>query len=258
MAQRYVKRLETEYVRPLLRKLRPSRRVRFGKISIRYKAELDGGGTTFGQDFISFFKAREMPRQRRLFEWCCGPGFIGFSMLANGTCETLCLADINPSAVASCRNTVKINKIEDLVTVYESNNLRGIPHTEKWSLVVSNPPHFIDQYEGEIRAHDPDWQIHREFFQTVGDFLEPGGVIVLQENNAGSTVESFRQMIEDANLQIVSVDGASPQLTPESRFYYVGIMRKGEQPPSWLEAQVERVTDDAGESGWRLVPSAPR
>jgi predicted RNA methylase len=254
MAQAFLKYLETQYVRPVLRKLRPSRLVRFGSISIRYRAELDGGGTTFGQDFISFFRARGMSRQQRLFEWCSGPGFIGFSLLASGICETLCLADINPKAVASCRKTVRVNGLEDRVSVYESNNLRSIPRTEKWSLVVSNPPHFIDQYEGDIRAHDPDWQIHREFFQTIGGFLERDGVVVLQENNAGSTVESFRQMIEDADLQIVFLDGHSSQLTKDSLFYYIGIMRKGDRPPAWVEARVERVTHNAGQSGsWRLL-----
>src|ERR1700687_5219787 len=234
------KRSERGYTRPALRRLRPSRHVRYGGIAISYRAELDGGGTEFGQDFISFFNARGMPQQNRIFEWCCGPGFIGFSLLGNGLCKTLCLADINPEAVASCLRTVRVNSLGDRASVYESDNLKNIPRSEKWDVVVSNPPHFIDQYIGDLRAHDPDWRIHREFFATIGGFLSAGGVVVLQENNRGSTVETFRQMIEQSGLEIVFTDGCSPTLTKDSSFYYIGIVRRGENPPMWATARVER------------------
>lgn len=111
-------------------------------------------GIEFGQDFIPFLRSCGMPKQPRLFEWCSGPGFIGFSMLGHGLCETLCLlcetlclADINPAAVRRCQNTVRLNHLEDRVSVYRSNNLN-----ERWNLVVSNPPHFIDQYEGDVHS----------------------------------------------------------------------------------------------------------
>src|ERR1700734_2373494 len=55
--------------------------------------------------------------------------------------------------------TVRVNKLSDRVSVYQSDNLKSIPRSEMWNLVVSNPPHFIDQYAGDIRAHDPDWRI---------------------------------------------------------------------------------------------------
>jgi SAM-dependent methyltransferase len=257
MGSGFLKRLEHGYLRPALRKLRPSRHVRFGGIDISYREELDGGGTSFGQDFLSFFKALGMPRQKRIFEWCSGPGFIGFSLLGNAVGETLCLADINPDAIASCRHTVRANGLGDRVSVYQSDNLKDIPHSEKWDLVVSNPPHFIDQYEGDIRAHDPQWRIHREFLANIGDFLSKGGVIVLQENNRGSTVETFRQMIEQSALKIVFTHGDSPTLTAESAFYYIGIMRREEEPPAWACSHVERVFDSSrNDSVWRRVAPA--
>jgi hypothetical protein len=249
MSEGFLKRIENSYVRPALRKLRPSRHARFGGINIKYREELDGGGTTFGQDFLSFFKARGMPKRKRIFEWCSGPGFIGFSLLGNDVCETLCLADINPDAVGSCRDTVLANSLSGRVSVYQSDNLKGIPRSEKWDLVVSNPPHFIDQYEGDIRAHDPEWRIHREFLATVGDFLLKDGVVVLQENNRGSTVETFRQMIDQSALKIVFTDGDSATPTKESSFYYIGIMRRDDEPPAWVHSRVERILD-AGRNNW--------
>src|ERR1700721_1295229 len=145
-------RLENELVRPILRWARPSRHVRLAGIDISYRSELDGGGTEFGQQFIPFLKSRGMPKQKRAFEWCCGPGFIGFSMLGHGLCETLCLSDINPAAVSSCQNTVRANKLSDRVSVYQSDNLKSIPRSALGTLVIPTPPLFIDNTAGDFRA----------------------------------------------------------------------------------------------------------
>lgn len=216
-----------------LRHLNRWREASCGGIRVRYKRHLDGGGTWFGQEFAPHLRSRGMPRQQRIFEWCAGPGFIGFSMLGQGLCDTLCLADISAEAVAACRRTVDENGLHGRVDVYRSDNLKDIPAAEKWNLVVSNPPHFIDDFVGDRRDHDPGWSIHRGFFAAVGRHLAPGGVIVLQENNRGSTPDDFRAMIDDARLSIVFVDRASPQRTADDRFYYIGIVRRGDEVPAW-------------------------
>lgn len=210
----------------------PWRVAPYGGIRIHYKDWLDGGGSAFGQEMIPFLRDRSMPRQARVFEWCAGPAFIGFSMLGQGLCETLCLADVNPVAVTACRRTVADNRLADRVTVYHSDNLSAIPAEEQWDLVIGNPP-FFDHAAFHLRAHDKGWRLHREFFATIGRFLRPRGIIVLQENNLGSTTETFREMIETAGLAIVFVEGCAPQQTARSSIYYIGIMRCGDVVPSW-------------------------
>lgn len=225
-----------QYYKPLKRRFTPWRTVRYGNIAVQYKKHLDGGGTYFGQDFIPLLKSWGMPKQQRAFEWCAGPGFIGLSIMANGLCETLCLADINPEAVEACRRTIAANGLDARVSAYESDNLKDIPPTEKWDLVVSNPPHFDDDYyEAELRAHDPGWRLHREFLRDIGKFLKPGGVIVLQENNNGSTAATFRPMIEDVGLKVVFVNNEIPQITSDHRFFYLGIMHKDATVPDWAK-----------------------
>ena len=71
-----------------------------------------------------------------------------------------------------------------------TDNLSAIPIEERSDLVVCNPP-FFDNGAFHLRAHDRGWQLHCEFFATIGRFLGPGGIIVLQENNLGSTAETF-------------------------------------------------------------------
>lgn len=226
------KQFEHRHVKPLLRRLKPWRGASFGGIRVAYKVHLDGGGSSFGQDFIPFLRSRGMPRVARAFEWCAGPSFIGFSLLGHGLCDTLCVADINPEAVAACRRTVALNGLAAQVSVYHSDNLAGIPASEQWDLVVSNPPHF-DESAQDLRSSDGGWRIHRAFFGAVGRFLKPGGVIVLQENNAGSTVDDFRPLIEAAGLSVAFVSGGERVRTADFRMYFIGIMRAGDAPPAW-------------------------
>jgi predicted RNA methylase len=228
-----LKRLRRQYLYPWLEPRLPYRQATFAGIRVHYKKHLDGGGRTFGQGFVPFLQSRGTPTLNRAFEWCAGPGFIGFSLLGHGLCRTLCLADVNPDAIEACNRTIADNALTDRVSVYRSDNLKSIARTERWDLVVANPPHFADAYAGELRCHDPDWRIHREFFQTVAPFLTPSGVIVLQENTAGSTADTFAEMIAQAGLTIVFVQWCPPQRTPDHRFYYIGIMRAGAAVPAW-------------------------
>jgi predicted RNA methylase len=231
-----LKQFRRRYIYPWLKPLYPYKQATLAGTRVSYKNHLDGGGRGFGQDFIPLLQSLGLPRQPRAFEWCAGPGFIGFSLLGHGLCETLCLADINPESVSACERTIADNALSDRVSVYCSDNLRDIPKSEQWDLVVSNPPHFIDEYLGNIRAHDPDWRIHRDFFRTVAPFLKRGAVIILQENNAGSTPDTFRSMIAESGLTIVFTHGDLPFRTAGHQYYFIGIMRAGDPPPPWVRA----------------------
>jgi hypothetical protein len=233
-----LKTLERDYVKPALRRMWPWRHKNLNGIRVNYMHHLDGGGYDFGQEYIPYLRNRGMPRQARMFEWCSGPAFIGFSLLGAGLAETLCLADINPQAVEAARRTIKDNALSAKVDVYLSDNFGNIPASEQWDLVVGNPPHYPDEFVGQLRAHDPDWRIHRAFFAGVGAHLKPGGVIVLQENSQGSTAETFRDMVAQAGLDIVFVEYGPRERTKFGHIYYVGIMRRGDTVPAWAKGTI--------------------
>jgi predicted RNA methylase len=230
------KLIEHRVVKPGLRRLKPWRHFRYGDIRLHYKDHLDGGGSTIGLNYLALFHDLGLPHQARVFEWCAGPAFIGFALLGYGFCETLCAADINPEAVEACRRTVRENGLATRVAVYRSDNLDNIPTNERWDLVVGNPPHFADTSPGQLRYHDADWLLHRQFFGSVGRFLKPGGMIVLLENNLGSTAETFRDMIEAAGLSIVFVRNCEDRRTPYPRIYFIGIAPRGDAAPAWAIA----------------------
>jgi hypothetical protein len=136
-------------------------------------------------------------------EFCSGPGFIGFSLLAEGLCESLCLSDINPEAIQAVEQTIQLNGLQDCVNVYRSDGLRDIPEAERWDLVVSNPPHFKDNYHESIRHYDGNWQIHRNFYQTVAKYLNPGASVLFQENFEGSTPGDFSSMLAENGHSLI-------------------------------------------------------
>jgi SAM-dependent methyltransferase len=233
-----IRTLDRKVLKPCLRQVWPWRYKTYGGIRVHYLQRLDGGGSAFGQDYIPLLRGFGMPPQERVFEWCAGPGLIGFSLLGHGLCRTLALADINPEAVKLCRRTVHRNGLADRVAVYHSDNLAAVPATEQWDLVVGNPPHFDDP-RSNLRGGDPGWQVHRRFYANVGRHLKPGGIIVVQENNRTSTAATFRAMIEAAGLAVVFVHDEVPVPTDDDRFYYVGVMRPGDAVPAWA-AQLPR------------------
>ena len=173
---------------------------KYRDIEVAWTALLDGGGRSYGQNFIPVV-SKLFGKVGVVHEFCAGPGFIGFSLLAAGLCDSLCLSDINPEAIAAINETVLRNGLQDRVRVYLSDGLSGIPSSEKWDLVVSNPPHFLAESQKDILRHDPNWDIHRSFFSNVHRFLYPHSSILFQENYCGSEEHVFLPMIEASDLE---------------------------------------------------------
>ena len=193
---------------------------RFGML-VFGRDDLEGGGPGFGQDYIRVLRELGLTNCSRAFEFCAGPGYIGYSLLANGLCRSLALADINPAAVQAARMTAEFNGISDRVSIYLSDAIDNIPPTEKWDLVVGNPPHFKKwTATRKLRLEDLDWNIHRRFYARVKTFLNPGGIVLLQENSHGSSVEDFAPMIEEAGGRIIQTL-PGPDTGAEGSMYYI-------------------------------------
>jgi methylase of polypeptide subunit release factors len=196
-----------------------------GRVKVCFTPELDGGGSRYGQDYVRFVRER-LGRVGSISEWCAGPGFIGFSLLAHDLCDRLTLTEINPAAVAACRATVALNGLADRVTVCLSDNLNDIPPHQPWDLVVGNPPHSGSpdliprlSHREPILYMDPHWEIHRRFYATLRPHLHPESAVIIQENSTFSSVEDFRGMVHAGGLEIVSVEECSAQ--PAGMYYYI-------------------------------------
>lgn len=181
-----------------------------GNVKISYTDELAGGGQEFGDDYLINFVNKNIGPVERAYEWCAGPAFIGYSLLASRLCGSLCLSDINPKAVKISHKTALENNLLDGVSIYESDCLDNIPETEKWDLVVANPPFsksdlMIPSWGKEIKYKDLNFGLHRRFFDGIGKYLKPGANIILLESFLCSSADDFLPMINKAGLCLKKV-----------------------------------------------------
>ncbi len=180
--------------------------IKYSDITVFYLHELDGGALDFGEEaFVN--TVRELYGSvDNLCEFCCGPGFIGFSLLARGLCKKLSLVDINPDAIACCKKTITENSLKDRVTIHLSDGLSAVGNLEVWDLVISNPPHFDGtrkMYENDIIAIDPDWIIHDKFYRDVPRHLSKKGQVLFLENVTGAPEDMWKRMIEKNGLKFI-------------------------------------------------------
>jgi 16S rRNA G1207 methylase RsmC len=169
-----------------------------------------GGGEIIYQEAVDLVKTLYPNHQfERCFEWCAGPGILGYSMLEFGVAKTLCLADYFEPSLRVARETMERFNLQDKVSIYNSNNLDSIPETEQWDLVIGNPPQFpgLIQLWGpnarDTRLYmDKDWELHKNFFANIKKFLKPNGKIFLWECAWGSAVDTFKPYIEAAGLKV--------------------------------------------------------
>ena len=203
---------------------------KYGDIAVYWNAEIDGDGRQFVGQYLSIVRSIT-GRVGRAFEFCAGTGYIGFSLLANNLCETLCLAEIDPKAVAALKKTVTDNGLDDRVTVYLCDALEGIPESERWDLVVGFPPHHPAPFEDDegicgdegidLHCIDLDLKLHQAFYQNVRKFLSPHGSIIMIENYEGADESVLEPFLQSGGLEIVRSFMYSDHRFPLNSFYYL-------------------------------------
>jgi methylase of polypeptide subunit release factors len=192
----------------------------------------NGGGTWFGQEYIDILKSRYPDKQfNRCLEWCAGPGYIGYNILDHGICQHLCLIDKFAEAIEFAQITAQ--QCPAQVSFYVTDTLSVLPESEKFDLVVANPPHYLecpgDENYQRI-AVDKDWQAHKDFYQHIGKNLVDNGIILMQENMAGSLAgaNDFEVLINAGGLEITDCftslryfDTSGP-----TQIYYIEIAKR--------------------------------
>jgi hypothetical protein len=166
---------------------------------------LNGGGLWHAQDFSRALVDLGIGKCERIFDFCAGPGYIGYYLFACGYCQSLAMSDINPGATEAARHTAHYNEIENAVAIYTSDVLDQIPTTEKWDLVVANAPVVpsTDVDANNIIDYDVSGTLHRRFYGSVKQFMRPGGLILTLNTRIHSSPGYFRPMIEAGGGQIV-------------------------------------------------------
>ena len=206
---------------------------RIKDLNVQYTPELNGGGTYIGQDFLNVLK-HKYPNKKftRCLDWCSGPGFIGFTLLAHNYCDSLCLIDSNSQAIKYACQSIENTPFKNLTTTYNISSIKDLPIQEKFDLVVSNPPHFNLEVYWQEHIHqnnkliylDQDWQIHYDFFRNIKSHLTDNGVIILQESIWGCNSNTFDEILD---LNELKVQDHYPEFTKHTYpIFYLEITHK--------------------------------
>lgn len=153
------------------------------------RALFDGGGSYLKYNFLEHVKKLDKTFNC-CFEWCAGIGEIGLKLLEKNIVSELVIADINPEAINTSKNIVKSLGLEKNVRFYISDGLKNIPHTEKFDLVVGNPPNYFNlqknhrigfQLYDDLRPMDKNWEIHKDFFDNITNYLNKNAILIIEE-----------------------------------------------------------------------------
>lgn len=153
------------------------------------REKLDGFGSVLKYPFAAAVE-RLGRRFESAFEWCSGIGEIGMTLLRKDLCARLCLADINPEAIRIAREIAVRDGLAEKIDFFVGDNMSAVPDSFRFDLVVANPPNYFNIQEahplGKIYAHDlrPNdrgWKLHEKFYATIGSYLLPGAVMLIEE-----------------------------------------------------------------------------
>jgi hypothetical protein len=184
-------------------------------ITVYFEGGMDGGGTTFGLQVVPVLKSLYPGRVfNRCYEWCSGPGFIGFDILGHGLCKQLWLGDIFRPALRAVDKTIEHLAPQYANCVFPIHIKDGseISDSTKFDLIVANPPHWNSKLDtlhakmpstGDRLGLDDDWLVHQNFFKNIKKNLANDGVILLQEQTYASCPDTFCKWVESAGLSIV-------------------------------------------------------
>ncbi len=177
-------------------------KINYKNIKVSFSWHLNGGGIIFAHEFVRIV-SKKAGKAEHIFEYCAGPGFIGFCLLAHGLCDRLTLADINPKAIEAIKDTIKNNNLQDKVTVYQSDCLDAIPKNQQWDLVVGNPPwHLSSKDKKNIMVCDPGSRVHEKFYRDIGQFLKTNGSVLFIEGGEYTNMAHFIDMVENNGLKM--------------------------------------------------------
>lgn len=129
-----------------------------------------------------------------------GTGVQAIQAAKDGAHDVVAL-DINPASVACAKENIKLNNVEDTITVMESDLLKVLDKDKKFDVVIANLPITDFPIEGTIESslYDPDYQIHRRFLIDVGSHLKQNGVMIMTHINfkGKNDFVEFEKMLSD-------------------------------------------------------------
>jgi ribosomal protein L3 glutamine methyltransferase len=140
------------------------------------------------------------PAPRRVLDLCCGGGAIGLACAYYFPDFHVDLLDVDPGALDLARENVNLLKLEERVTLLESDLVQALGDV-KYDLILSNPPYvdaaslaampaeFLREPELALGSGLDGLDLTRTLLSTVGSYLRDSGILVLEVGNSWPALE---------------------------------------------------------------------
>ena len=146
--------------------------------------------------FSSYLKGLNK-KFNRILEIGCGSGILLLHLAQNA--KEMVGTDINPYALKSARENIKINKIKNVKIIKSDlfNKIKG-----KFDLIIFNPPFLSIRPKNFLESAFTDEKHYtlKRFFKDVKNHLERDGRILLEFSNMGGE-KTLNQLIKKHKLK---------------------------------------------------------
>lgn len=192
-------------------------------LQLHYQDHLDDGTMLFRSSILKVLKEHGKEQYYRGLDWSSGTGCLGFEILGFDFVKHMTFVDYYDKAIEHCIKTAEINEIVDKVSAVSSSRIYGIPSSDKWDLVISNPPHswnleesretlresghFSSDRDIENRCRilvDDGMEQHKDFFSEIRSRLTDSADIFIIEHDLSKT-EDFKDMADKGGLYFVDM-----------------------------------------------------
>ena len=189
-------------------------------IHIKWNPGHDGGGSTHYPDFLDAIGTER--KYNNCLEWCAGLSAIAFGLVDAGIAENIVLMDVYEPALIKAQENSKKNNISNNVSIRVCDKISSLPLTDKFDLVVSNPPHSVSDYWIEDSPQkdltyrltiDKDWELHKEFFKNITKYLSPNADVYISETTEG---DWFVDWAKEVGLNLIAIF-PSPMISNDSK-----------------------------------------
>lgn len=163
----------------------------------------------------------------RILDLCTGSGCIGIaSAYAFPTAEVV-LSDLSSDALAVAQQNIQLHGLESRVSAIQSDLFAQLPTTQKFDLIVSNPPYVDAQDLANMPAefhHEPELalasgadglDITRTILAQAANYLTPNGLLIVEVGNSQVHLEELFPQVPFLWLEFEANAGGVFALTQE-------------------------------------------
>jgi methylase of polypeptide subunit release factors len=197
---------------------------------IKWNPGDDGGGSSHYPDFLNAIGNDK--KYKKGLEWCSGLSAVAFSLIDSKICENFVLMDIYEPALTKAKQNAEDNNIGDNITYYVCDSIHKLPKTEKFDLVVANPPHCIDgdwivESPNSETIHrltiDLNWNLHKEFYENIVDYFNPGADLYISQICRHTIIDEYIKnsglvLIEEFPAKYLSIDSKTNAFIAHFRY----------------------------------------